>query len=926
MKRRYIFIALGLLCGFSAMAQEAPEIDVAKYAQQYNKLYKEYTKEPENVANLVSMAEFYLDTLNPMHEAATAMRYINEAEKQFVAIFEDRDRHKEQSRLIKKNITYQLIRHYKQQITGQARQVLREERPVSDATLDSYAEVFQKDEITMRMVEGKRLQNRYSQASQEHTLAAFKSFIDTYPSTLESEDAMKEMGRIAEELVADAKEEREVEARLKGYLDIDAVRQVAQNKKSSLAYARLQANPTPEGYRSFLAQYPGSNEYSQVLSKMDDLLKHDFSTMTTPRQYADFALDNPDNPLAEKAMEQLKALITEERDMEALQIYMEEFPLDVSYNDIYLQYYQWHTEEGNRAPIARFAEEHPDFPYKMAVQEALAEAARFDSIDISKPFQEKEFSKWASKIYHLTGKKQSFVGLQRILQPMIARKEWKKIPTRIDYFALSFEDHCVEEVAELKEIVARPANSRLTLTTVVRPAYDMMHPVMHPDGKHLYYCREVNGVEVMQMAELSGGKKGALWRSVGNVAFANAASEGLTPYSFYDGGNKMLLGAAGDILVAEWDGEVWSVTDTLPEPVNSPYKDFDAYMLPDGSGLLLASDRRGGQNLQPSGSYFHGDTAVASDLYFVPMTLAGWGAAINLGRDVNSPCMECSPLISDDLKTLYFISDGRGGLGYGDLYYTTRDNVDDWKHWSKPTNYGKEVNSAQREASVTYGAGRATLTVSSNNGGRYGCYSTVAIHTASSELQTVSIASPERDLFIDIVDAGSLQRVCTRQYINPDETWQSSFFCDKQYLLYGESDDVFVPSLTFSTADGTVTPRGYTAAELIAMSVVGEGLPLAGIRFAKDATEPASCSDIELEHLATFLKAIDDLSVELQLHVAGEDDEDCYELSEGRAQALKEALGTKGIEADRVVLSPYGNSETKQQHAQDGVTVLFHRF
>ncbi|MBQ7062518.1 MAG: hypothetical protein IJM88_04435 [Bacteroidales bacterium] len=913
-----------LCCAHHAAAQQDPVV-TAEYAQQYNKLYKEYTKNPDNVVNLLALAEFYYDSLNPMQDYATAMSHISAAEQQFVAIFEDRDRYREQSRLIKKHVTYQLIRQRKHEIVSHARELLRREEPLTDAVLDRYGEAFAKDAITMRLVESKRLQNRYEQAREQHTLAAFRAFIDTYPSTSESEDAGREMGGIAAEMVADARSEAEVDARLEGYLDIDPVRLAAQNKKSSLAYARLEANPTPEAYRSFLAQYPGSNEYSLVLSRMDDLLKHDFSSLQTPREYADFALENPDNPLAEKAMERLKALIVEERDMEALQIYMEEFPLDVNYNDIYLQYYQWHTEEGNRAPIARFAAEHPDFPYKMAVSDALKEAARFDSIDINTPYQEKDFSKWASKIYHLTGKGESFVALQRMLQPLIARKDWKKAAARIDHFALSFEDYCVAEVTELKALLAAPADKRLVLSTVVRPAYDMMHPVMHPDGKHLYYCREVDGAMAMQMAERSAGKKGALWRSMGNAVFTNADAHGLTPYSFYDGGNKMLLGAAGDILVAEWGADGWTVTDTLPAPINSPYRDFDAYMLPDGSGLLLASDRPGGQNLQPSGSFFHGDTAVASDLYYVPMTLNGWGKVINLGRNVNSAFMECSPLISDDLKTLYFITDGRGGLGYGDLYYTTRDNVDDWKHWATPTNYGKEANSCMREACVTYGADRRTLVLNSNNGGRYGCYGIVAIHTANSELQGVTIASPERDLFVDIVDAGSQQRINTHQFVDMNEPWQSSFYSDKQYCLYAQSDDVFVPSLLFGTADGTVTPRAYGAVELAAMGAIGQTLPLPGIFFVKDGAELAACSDIELEHLATFLKAQPDMALELLMHVDGEDDEDCYELSEQRAQAIETALTAKGIDGDRILMSPYGNSETKHQRASDGLSVRFMR-
>ena len=73
------------------------------------------------------------------------------------------------------------------------------------------------------------------------------------------------------------------------------------------------------------------------------------------------------------------------------------------------------------------------------------------------------------------------------------------------------------------------------------------------------------------------------------------------------------------------------------------------FRVENGTGMLLASDRPNGQNLQPSGALFHGDTALATDLYFIPYTQNGWGAAVNLGVTVAAPsfaatliCRPCS--------------------------------------------------------------------------------------------------------------------------------------------------------------------------------------------------------------------------------------------------------------------------------------------
>ena len=424
--RRLLSLLIALAVACAATAQETDDQTAAYYAKLYGKLYKEFVKSPDDVAINTELAAYYSDTLNPMANLPQAMKHICAAETRYVWLVTQSDRtaYKEVSKLMKKKITVNSVRQTKRDIVALGESALSSDSPLSDALLDSYAEAFKGEAAIVRLVDSRRLQNRFRQAEEANTLAAYKSFYNSDPSTLESEEADRRMGLLATDMVRDARREGQVDSLLAGYTDIPSVQRAAMKKKSALAYAKLTAAPSPKAYRAFLTKYPGSDEYSLVLGKMDELTRQEFNSLTTARQYADFALENPDNPLAEKAIEQLKGLITDEHDLGAVKIYMEEFPLDVNYNDIYLEYYKWHTEEGNRAPIDRFAAEHPDFPYRMAIDDALALADKIDSIDLLEPFVEKEFSKWASKVYHLTGKKVSYVALQRTLQQMIAAKQW----------------------------------------------------------------------------------------------------------------------------------------------------------------------------------------------------------------------------------------------------------------------------------------------------------------------------------------------------------------------------------------------------------------------------------------------------------------------------------------------------------------------
>ena len=46
------------------------------YERLYDRIYKDYIKEPNDVANMIDMAAFYADTLNPMRNYASAMKSI----------------------------------------------------------------------------------------------------------------------------------------------------------------------------------------------------------------------------------------------------------------------------------------------------------------------------------------------------------------------------------------------------------------------------------------------------------------------------------------------------------------------------------------------------------------------------------------------------------------------------------------------------------------------------------------------------------------------------------------------------------------------------------------------------------------------------------------------------------------------------------
>ena len=290
----------------------------------------------------------------------------------------------------------------------------------------------------------------------------------------------------------------------------------------------------------------------------------------------------------------------------------------------------------------------------------------------------------------------------------------------------------------------------------------------------------------------------------------------------------------------------------------------DTCMLPDGSGMIVASDRAGGFNLQASGEFFHGDTALASDLWYVPFVAGRWGTPVNLGPKVNTPYCERYPVISRNLKTLYFVSDGHDGLGFGDIYVVERSDLSDWTSWGKPRNLGRDVNSPFREADLSLSADERTLYFTS----RGVAYSVATTHDTTSAPASI-------------------------------------------YSLFANSGSQASNSELFIASSGFV--YAFSLEELISMD---RPVMMPVVQFSHDGTELLPEAQLQLEQLSNFVAAHPRGVVEMLVGVPGLDARQCYDLSIRRSEALRDFLSQRGVAASRILLSPMGNQF-------DGVAVRF---
>lgn len=902
-----------------AVAQNEPDVeDNSDYEARFTKLNRAYAKSPNDVDALYDMAQFYFDNSHPMRNLPMAMKYIQRAEVKHIELLEN-DKLGELTRLARKNITLATIRQTKQAITDAAYYTLEMRTDMTRVELDTYLDAFGIDIELVRLLRQRRINQVYDEDLRKGTAQSYYHFIDIYPGTNEAEQMEERLSKLAPSLFDGLTTEAAVDSVAVNYELSPSVKRAAEKQKSRLAYANATRHNTVAAYNDFLHRYPTSDENLQAREQLETLLEVQYSTLHTARQFADFVDSNADNALADRALADMRRLINENHDIEAAKLYLERFKLDEHYNEVYNTYYQWHAAEGNSGPIARFEKENPNFPFMRAIEADMERAEKIDQVNLMSDFFESEYERYAGYVRRMMDKKIAIVPLQRMLQVQLNQKNYTAALNRLKQFELCFENTSTNEYAELKRVLST-ANANRSAKLQLSATYNIKNANVNPSDGNLYFTRVMGSSSRICYAVKQGNK----WIPTGDVEFSNTENDHLTLYGFFADGKKMLLGSSGDIWIAEFDGSTWRVTDIPPFPVNTDYIETDAYMIPDGSGMLLASDRPNGHNLQASGSYFHGDTALASDIYFIPYTQNGWGTAINLGININTPYSERSPILSRNLKTLYFITDGRGGLGYGDVYVATRTNVEDWTTWTVPQNAGREINSGRSEATISFGSNEKEIYLTSNSdAGHFSCYTFPTWHNATNSYYnyTLEVLGMEEFLFrVRVADLTQQTITQIVDYMGESHSISLNVHKDKHYAVLGDAGIYFVPAVIIDPQSKTKQRlKGYTFPVLVSMD---KPLPLKTVDFKPQTSILMPIAELQLEQLAQFLQHNPTAIAEIGIDVAGRDDVLAYNLSLERGRAIRNYLSTFDIEGSRIIISAYGNVNLKNDDT-DGVTVRF---
>jgi WD40-like Beta Propeller Repeat len=186
--------------------------------------------------------------------------------------------------------------------------------------------------------------------------------------------------------------------------------------------------------------------------------------------------------------------------------------------------------------------------------------------------------------------------------------------------------------------------------------YNDVDLFLTPDGKSMIYCsgRIVDkGNKVMMNNDFWISRRiGDLWGEP--TKFAEEAVSEFEDYfpAVAQSGNLYFNSQRGgqgtnDIYCSKYVNGKYSSAEKLPAPINSEFREFDAFVSQDEKIIIFSSERPGG---------FGG-----SDIYIsFKKSDNSWSEPLNLGNDINTAASEYGATISPDGKYFFYTSNRNG--------------------------------------------------------------------------------------------------------------------------------------------------------------------------------------------------------------------------------------------------------------------------
>ncbi len=476
----------------------------------------------------------------------------------------------------------------------------------------------------------------------------------------------------------------------------------------------------------------------------------------------------------------------------------------------------------------------------------------------------------------------------------------------------------------------------------INSKYVDTHPVISPDGRTMFFARQghpgnVGGTRDPQdiwYSKITSGKN-QTWGPAKNLGTPPNGPEdpnGLASVSA-NGQVALLIGVYVDGFM---EPKGFSTSRRSPGGWSPPQKvqidnyrnddkeHLDGFLATSGKALLMAVQRpegKGGQDIFVS---FPKPVPVGEQPD--PKRPIQWGKPINLGPNINTPGDDFAPFLASDDKTLYFASDGHGGYGKSDIFYSKRlDST--WTHWSVPRNLGPVVNSPDFDAYYTLSAaGDNAYLVSARNGtdGSKDIFRIALAPTFKPEVVTLvqgkvldAVTKKPIRAIIHYENLVTGEEIGVAESSPIDGSYTIVLPAGVQYGYRAEATDYIAEN---ANLDATAADK-YSEKQQDLFMVpfkVGQKVKLNNIFFPQSRYYLQPSSFPELLRLVRILRDYPTVEILIGGHTDNQGDPALnVKLSEDRVNEVKKYLVSKGIDPKRLTTKGFGGSEPIANNEQE---------
>jgi outer membrane protein OmpA-like peptidoglycan-associated protein/tetratricopeptide (TPR) repeat protein len=429
------------------------------------------------------------------------------------------------------------------------------------------------------------------------------------------------------------------------------------------------------------------------------------------------------------------------------------------------------------------------------------------------------------------------------------------------------------------------------------------YPYLSVDGENLIFVRLENRNEDFYQSKKINGK----WSEAEKMPAPINTNYNEGGITFSPDKNEMYFVRCGDKINGDGSCDIYAC-----------YKEGKGWSKPSNQGFNTA-----GFESMPSFSsdgktlYFVAANKIGlggMDIYSTEKTESGWSEPKNLGNAINTSGNEQFPFIHPDNQTLYFVSDGKAGMGRSDIFYSRRLPNGTW---SEAVNIGYPINTEgdERGIFITADGSNAIISRDNNGDGNYNLYEFELYGKAQPTRVTyvkgiITDAKTHQPIYADfqLIDLKSGKIITQSASNEADGKYLVCIPSGKDYALNVSNKKYLFYSENFSLKDKIDSIPFEKNVELQAIEV-GKSVVLKNIFFETDKFDLKPESKVELKKLYAFLVQ----NPTVKILIAGHTDNSGnpkhnLELSDNRAKSVYDYLIMNKIDASRLQYKGYGET------------------